>query len=55
VKYFVMFRESGTERRAIPRSVKMDAPQGRKRGRLGRKSSGVKKPRVSGAEYFGGT
>jgi hypothetical protein len=23
VKYFVMFRESGTERRAMPRSVKM--------------------------------
>jgi hypothetical protein len=51
----VIDRESAVKRRAMPRCVNMDAAQGRKRGKLGRKSSGVKKPRVSGAEYFGGT
>ena len=35
MKYFVMFRESGTERRAVPRSVKMKAAQGRQRGGVG--------------------
>jgi len=34
VKYFVMFRESGTERRAMPRSVKISCT-GRQGGGVG--------------------
>ena len=32
VKYFVIVPESGIKRRAMPRSVNMDAAQGRQRG-----------------------
>src|SRR5262249_60794944 len=50
VKYFVMFRESSTERKAMPRSVKIKKLHGEAKG-----SAAQKRPRVSGAEDCGGT